>query len=698
MAVLIANNAKSTLAVAVGGLDTTITIASGTETLFPAPTGGDYFYVTLEDSTKTIREIVKCTARTGNVLTVVRAQDGTFTNIFSVGATVELRINRASLTDSIVAAANSASAAAASASSASTSATTATTQAGIATTQATTATTQAGIATTQATNAANSATAANNSALAAAASAASGLYSAVQDKSANYTVVVGDAGDLLRVTTTGGPVTITLPLISSLSDGFKLAVVKWTGDANIVTIARSGTNTINGATTATIGSQYTQITFVADFETNQWFAATSGLGSTNVVVDVFSGTGAQTVYTLSGDPGTKTNTHVYISGIYQQQSTYSTTGSSLTFSTAPPAGTSNIEIVWTQPLPVGVPSDTTVTTAKLVDGAVTSAKMANSGYEFGMRNRVINGDMRVSQRGTSFASGAVQYGLDRWQFYRAGAVAGATCIQTTTASAIAIGFNNYAQVQRNSGDTSTASLVLATSFETQNIRDLAGKTVTLSFYTFCSGAAVGNVVGNLVYGTGTDGSIGVGFTSGSIIGSVTSTSNNAWVRSSLTVTLPSNATQLAVQIAYNSPTGTAGAYDYFGVTGVQLEAGSTATPFEYRPYGTELALCQRYLPAFTAAQVGDPICPGWAFSATDIRGVFPFYVEPRVAPTGITATAASGFNFRGPGTAPTAISFSLGSKKAAEISLAVTGATLYAGTMLYASAVGAQILFTGCEL
>ena len=223
----------------------------------------------------------------------------------------------------------------------------------------------------------NQATAAANSAIAAAASAASGMYSAVQDKSANYTVVAGDAGDLIRVTTTSGAVTITLPTISTVSDGFKIAIVKWTGDANAVTVSRSSTNTINGATSATIGSQYSQTIFVADFETNQWFAASSGLGASNVAVDAFSGDNSTVAFTLSGDPGSENNTQVFVSGVYQEKDTYSVSGTTLTFSTAPPTGTSNIEVVWTAPLAIGTPSDGTVTTAKLASttgsGAVVLA-------------------------------------------------------------------------------------------------------------------------------------------------------------------------------------------------------------------------------------------------------------------------------------------------------------------------------------
>ena len=185
------------------------------------------------------------------------------------------------------AASSSASAASTSASNASTSATNAAASASTATTQASNASTSATTATTQAAAASTSATNAASSAAAAAASAASGMYSAVQDKSANYTVVVGDAGDLLRVTTTSGNITITLPAISTVSDGFKVAIVKWTVDANTVTVARSGSDTINGATSATIGVQYSSITFVADYETNQWFGASTGLGVSNVNVDAF---------------------------------------------------------------------------------------------------------------------------------------------------------------------------------------------------------------------------------------------------------------------------------------------------------------------------------------------------------------------------------------------------------------------------
>lgn len=271
-------------------------------------------------------------------------------------------------------ASTSASNAASSATSASTSATTATTQATTATTAASTATTQAGNASTSATNAASSATAAASSAASAAAAAASGLYRQVLDKSANYTILPADAGTLFRANTGSGSVTFTLPQISTVTDGFRVSVVKWTSDGSQAVINRSGSDTINGTTSVSISAQYSQVIFVADFETNTWFASQSGLGATSANVDTFTGNGTTSPFTLSVDPGNKNNTDVFFGGVHQDHSTYSISGTALTFTTATPTGVS-IEVKYSTPLPIGVPSDGTVSTVKLQDKNVTYAKI-----------------------------------------------------------------------------------------------------------------------------------------------------------------------------------------------------------------------------------------------------------------------------------------------------------------------------------
>jgi hypothetical protein len=80
----------------------------------------------------------------------------------------------------------------------------------------------------------------------------------------------------------------------------------------------------------------------------------------SVYSQLFSGTGAQTAFTLSYQPFSEDNTQVYINGVYQQKNTYSLSGFTITFNTAPPLGTSNIEVVVIQVVPIGA------TTANLV--------------------------------------------------------------------------------------------------------------------------------------------------------------------------------------------------------------------------------------------------------------------------------------------------------------------------------------------
>lgn len=93
---LYANNAQSTLASSITNVQTTITLAGGTGALFPNPSGTQFFLVTL-DSGAGVIEIVKCTSRSTDTLTVVRAQENTTGQAFSSGAAAELRITRDTL-------------------------------------------------------------------------------------------------------------------------------------------------------------------------------------------------------------------------------------------------------------------------------------------------------------------------------------------------------------------------------------------------------------------------------------------------------------------------------------------------------------------------------------------------------------------------------------------------------------------------
>ena len=90
MTALFHNNAASTLALQAQLIDTVLTVSAGTGNRFPAPAATEWFFATIQSGMN--YEIVKCTARAGDVLTVVRAQDGTSARLWSAGASIDMRI------------------------------------------------------------------------------------------------------------------------------------------------------------------------------------------------------------------------------------------------------------------------------------------------------------------------------------------------------------------------------------------------------------------------------------------------------------------------------------------------------------------------------------------------------------------------------------------------------------------------------
>jgi len=263
------------------------------------------------------------------------------------------------------------------------------------------------------------------------------------------------------------------------------------------------------------------------------------------------------------------------------------------------------------------------------------------------RNYIINGGFDIWQRGTSVAFGAVLgYGADRWQIVRSGWASGATMSrQAGTGNA-----RYAARVQRDSGNTSTAFISIATSIETSDSISLAGKTVTVSFKAraganFSSASSVLAV--NLPYGTGTDQSYIAGYT-GNVDNSANVTLTTSWQTFTRTITLNSAATEVALAFTY-TPVGTAGAADYFEVDEVQYEVGSVATPFS-RAGGTlqgELAACQRYYYRNTPGLTYGAHCIGFAGSATIGSAMLNLPVPMRVAPTSVEGANLAFGNYAG---------------------------------------------------
>jgi len=213
------------------------------------------------------------------------------------------------------------------------------------------------------------------------------------------------------------------------------------------------------------------------------------------------------------------------------------------------------------------------------------------------KNFIINGGMDIWQRGTSFTSqgSSTSFASDRWEAVRYGYAAGLTSSQQTSGLT---GFQYAIRLQRNSGTTDTTGMTLSQSLETSNSLPLAGQTVTFSFWARAGAnySATSNALNwQLAYSTTTNVSyIRTGFSGGGTY-STSVTLTTSWQRFTTTQTIPSNATQVAVAFV-ETPTGTAGANDYFDITGVQLEIAPQATPFSRAggSIGGELALCQRY--------------------------------------------------------------------------------------------------------
>jgi hypothetical protein len=100
MGIKLTNNAFGTLAAGINSSATSITLTTGQGARFPTLSAGDYFYATLVDTSNNL-EIVKCTARSTDVLTVVRAQEGTTARSYSTGDRIEIRITAATFVDAV---------------------------------------------------------------------------------------------------------------------------------------------------------------------------------------------------------------------------------------------------------------------------------------------------------------------------------------------------------------------------------------------------------------------------------------------------------------------------------------------------------------------------------------------------------------------------------------------------------------------
>jgi len=295
--------------------------------------------------------------------------------------------------------------------------------------------------------------------------------------------------------------------------------------------------------------------------------------------------------------------------------------------------------------------------ARLAVGNNGDTLLADSSTSTGLRwspapstgNPVINSAMQIWQRGTTNVTTASAYTADRWQ-KGSGTHFGVS--RQTTSDTTNLPFIQYcARIQRTAGNTTTTGMDFAQNFESSNSIPYAGRTVTLSFYVRKGAdysSVTSNVSATLYTGTGTDQNIITGFTGSASTLTVGGTVTTTWQRFSASATLPTNMTQMAIYVI-GTPSGTAGANDYYEVTGFQIDLGSVALPF--RTYAStlqgELGAAQRYY----YRQGGDAIFSrfgqGYATSTVNVSVTLNQPTTMRVAPTAVdfsTLTVGDGVN------------------------------------------------------
>jgi hypothetical protein len=319
------------------------------------------------------------------------------------------------------------------------------------------------------------------------------------------------------------------------------------------------------------------------------------------------------------------------------------------------------------------------------DGSATAnLSSVNGGPIAGSRNRIINGDMRIDQRNAGASvtfTNSVGYALDRHRVVALGTSLGFSVQRSTTTPA---GFSNslLATVTSAKSPASTDQARINQYIEGFNTADLGWGTadaqaVTLSFWVRSS-----------VTGTYCVAISNADTATRSYIDTYTVLTANTWERKSVTISGDTSGTwttssSIGIGVSFTLGCGSslnaAAASTWYGaeyqqtasqvswiatsgatfyITGVQLEPGSTATPFERRSYGQELALCQRYY-------WKNPDTFQYYKSRESDRNrsaSIPFPVEMRTAPTITKISDPSGFtwtwggssvnNVYGSGTAP----------------------------------------------
>jgi hypothetical protein len=311
--------------------------------------------------------------------------------------------------------------------------------------------------------------------------------------------------------------------------------------------------------------------------------------------------------------------------------------------------------------------------------AVIAAQHGSSNFTF--RNRIINGNFDIWQRGTSFSNPSGDtYTADRFVIVSGGSTTGDSVTQQTfTPGQTDVPGEPTYFFRYTAGATSSNKVI---HHRVEDVRTFAGQTCTLSFWAKASAAHTSTI--ELAQNFGSAGSANV------TQSAVNYTMSTSWQKFTFTTTLPSIA----------GKTIGAGSYVYIAfirslpasnisidIAQMQFEAGSTATPFEYRPIGTELALCQRYFISYGGTTGYERFGVGMGNGATTASICIALPVPMRVAPTlGYSAVGDIGIYDGANVLTATVIALDQPSEKVLTVAVTVaTGGTQYRPMALIAT-------------
>jgi hypothetical protein len=325
------------------------------------------------------------------------------------------------------------------------------------------------------------------------------------------------------------------------------------------------------------------------------------------------------------------------------------------------------------------------------------------------KNKIINGDFFVNQRAFSSITTSGTYGFDRWFIGFSGGTVTYSAQTFTPGTAPVVGYEgtNFARVVTASQSAAGNFTYLQQRIE--DVRTFAGQTVTVSFWAkAATGTPSVGIVFEQQFGTGGSGTV---VTSGGTTAITTS-----WTRYSKTISVPSIAGKtigtgtVALNLGLMTSVGTtisAAGYPAVGLQnetidfwGIQVEAGSVATPFTTAggSIGGELALCQRYYLRYTQSIAYERFGNGMAGATNAVTFQIPLKVTMRVAPTSIdynSMTAFDGITQSGTGVA----AINASGANVLDVSLtSITGLTTYRPYQLIAGGTSGAYIGFSAEL